>query len=218
MMNYNPAAQFQVKEWDVEFRRTPKRTLMARIYQPQGTGPFPTVLDLHGGVADRCLRFSYGVLIGAHRIGRLDCLVRFGLLAVAGEPGLPRRLRLGRHGLLPYQLDDRHRGVVALARHGLDDPRVTTSPVREERTDLGDQAVHDLLVPDHPHDHAAIVQITALGFGDQTLGERPKPPRLRLGCMDLAVLEQRGGQVGQYQPFVGRRPAETGTLGWGGHE
>ena len=49
MMNYNPAAQFQVKEWDVEFRRAPKRTLMARIYQPQGAGPFPTLLDIHGG-------------------------------------------------------------------------------------------------------------------------------------------------------------------------
>ena len=49
MMNYNPAAQFQVKEWDVEFRRTPKRTLMARIYQPQGPGPFPALLDVHGG-------------------------------------------------------------------------------------------------------------------------------------------------------------------------
>jgi acetyl esterase len=33
----------------VEFRRAPARTLMARIYQPQGDGPFPAVLDLHGG-------------------------------------------------------------------------------------------------------------------------------------------------------------------------
>ena len=48
-MTYNPAAQFEIKEWDVEFRRTPARTLMARIYQPQGAGPFPTLLDLHGG-------------------------------------------------------------------------------------------------------------------------------------------------------------------------
>ena len=48
-MTYNPTAQFEIKEWDVEFRRTPARTLMARIYQPQGAGPFPTLLDLHGG-------------------------------------------------------------------------------------------------------------------------------------------------------------------------
>lgn len=46
---YNPANTFEIKVWDIEFRRTPKRTLMARIYQPQGAGPFPTLLDLHGG-------------------------------------------------------------------------------------------------------------------------------------------------------------------------
>ena len=46
---YDPAAQFDVKAWDVEFRETPSRMLMARVYQPQGEGPFPTLLDLHGG-------------------------------------------------------------------------------------------------------------------------------------------------------------------------
>jgi acetyl esterase len=49
MTAYNPAGKFEIKVWDTEFRRTPKRTLMARIYQPQGPGPFPTLLDLHGG-------------------------------------------------------------------------------------------------------------------------------------------------------------------------
>ncbi|MCW5605137.1 MAG: alpha/beta hydrolase, partial [Burkholderiales bacterium] len=46
---YDPANRFEIKTWDIEFRRTPKRTLMARVYQPQGAGPFPTLLDLHGG-------------------------------------------------------------------------------------------------------------------------------------------------------------------------
>ena len=49
-VTYNPAAKFELKVSEVEFRRTPGgRQLMARIYQPQGTGPFPTLLDLHGG-------------------------------------------------------------------------------------------------------------------------------------------------------------------------
>jgi acetyl esterase/lipase len=47
---YNPAAKLEVTVSEVEFRRTAAgRTLMARIYQPAGAGPFPTVLDLHGG-------------------------------------------------------------------------------------------------------------------------------------------------------------------------
>lgn len=48
-LTYNPAARYQFKVSDVEFRRTPKRTLLARVYQPQGAGPFPALLDLHGG-------------------------------------------------------------------------------------------------------------------------------------------------------------------------
>ena len=47
---YDPAARFDIKVSETEFRRTAAgRTLMARIYQPQGAGPFPTLLDLHGG-------------------------------------------------------------------------------------------------------------------------------------------------------------------------
>jgi len=48
--SYNPAAKFDVRVNEVEYRRTKAgRQLMARIYEPAGTGPFPTVLDLHGG-------------------------------------------------------------------------------------------------------------------------------------------------------------------------
>jgi acetyl esterase len=47
---YDPAAKFEIKVSEVDLRRTPAgRMLMARIYQPDGPGPFPTVLDLHGG-------------------------------------------------------------------------------------------------------------------------------------------------------------------------
>jgi len=47
---YDPAGKFEIKVSEVELRRTAAgRTLMARIYQPNGAGPFPTVLDLHGG-------------------------------------------------------------------------------------------------------------------------------------------------------------------------
>ena len=47
---YDPAAKFEIKITEVEFRRTKAgRQLMARVYQPVGAGPFPTILDLHGG-------------------------------------------------------------------------------------------------------------------------------------------------------------------------
>src|SRR5262245_36672553 len=47
---YDPAAKFDLTVNEVEFRRNAAgRMLMARIYQPVGAGPFPVVLDLHGG-------------------------------------------------------------------------------------------------------------------------------------------------------------------------
>jgi acetyl esterase len=47
---YDPAAKVDITVSEVEFRRnTAGRMLMARIYQPKGAGPFPTMLDLHGG-------------------------------------------------------------------------------------------------------------------------------------------------------------------------
>ena len=51
---YNPAARFDLTVSEVELRRNSAgRMLMARIYQPNGPGPFPTVLDLHGGAWNR---------------------------------------------------------------------------------------------------------------------------------------------------------------------
>ena len=56
---YNPAAKFDLKVSDVPFRRNAtRRYLMARIYQPEGAGPFPMILDLHGGAWTRKDRFA----------------------------------------------------------------------------------------------------------------------------------------------------------------
>ena len=51
---YDPAARYELKVSEVPFRKNAAgRQLMARIYQPQGAGPFPVVLDLHGGAWQR---------------------------------------------------------------------------------------------------------------------------------------------------------------------
>ena len=50
IVKYDPSATFDLTVSEVELRRNAAgRMLMARIYQPKGRGPFPTVLDLHGG-------------------------------------------------------------------------------------------------------------------------------------------------------------------------
>ncbi|MBV8187467.1 MAG: alpha/beta hydrolase [Alphaproteobacteria bacterium] len=75
---YDPGARFEVAVSEVELRRNAAgRMLMARIYQPKGTGPFPTVLDLHGGAWNRKDRFAEEPMDRA--------LAASGLLVVAAD-------------------------------------------------------------------------------------------------------------------------------------
>ncbi len=74
-MSYNPAANYEIKVWDVEFRKVPTRTLMARVYQPQGAGPFPVLLDVHGGAWHDKDRFA--------NVPMDEAVARSGVLVVA---------------------------------------------------------------------------------------------------------------------------------------
>jgi len=95
---YDPAAKFELKVSEVEFRRTPAgRQLMARIYQPQGSGPFPTVLDLHGGAWRRKDRLAEEPMDRA--------IASSGVLVVAID------LRLSDEAPYPASVQDANYGV-----------------------------------------------------------------------------------------------------------
>ncbi|MGE0360070.1 MAG: alpha/beta hydrolase [Vicinamibacterales bacterium] len=56
---YDPGAKFAITVSELEMRRNRAgRMLMARVYRPDGPGPFPTVLDLHGGAWNTKDRFA----------------------------------------------------------------------------------------------------------------------------------------------------------------
>ncbi|MFC1953693.1 alpha/beta hydrolase [Chloroflexota bacterium] len=48
--SYDPINGYEIKVWDEEYLQTKEEVLLARIYQPCGEGPFPALLDVHGGV------------------------------------------------------------------------------------------------------------------------------------------------------------------------
>ena len=50
---YDPTATHAVREFDVEYLRVGDVTRQVRIYQPEGPGPFPMVLSVHGGAWSR---------------------------------------------------------------------------------------------------------------------------------------------------------------------
>jgi acetyl esterase/lipase len=45
----NNTGEFAVDVRDVEYQRLDAEPWMLRLYQPKGTGPFPTIIDVHGG-------------------------------------------------------------------------------------------------------------------------------------------------------------------------
>src|SRR5439155_22204812 len=97
-MSYDPAGKFELKVSDVEFLRTPKgRQLMARVYQPQGPGPFPTVLDLHGGAWRRKDRLAEEPMDRA--IASSGVLVVAGDLRLSEEPPYPASVQDGNYGV-----------------------------------------------------------------------------------------------------------------------
>jgi acetyl esterase len=95
---YDPAAKLELKVSEVEFLRTAGgRQLMARIYQPQGPGPFPTVLDLHGGAWRRKDRLAEEPMDRA--------IAASGVLVVAID------LRLSEDAPYPASVQDANYGV-----------------------------------------------------------------------------------------------------------
>ena len=41
--------EYEIDERDIEYQRQADKAWLARIYQPKGSGPFPTIVDVHGG-------------------------------------------------------------------------------------------------------------------------------------------------------------------------
>ena len=120
---YNPANLFAVKVWEVDFRKTDQRTLIARIYQPQGTGPFPILLDLHGGAWSRKDRYANEPM--ARAIAAAGMLVVSPDLRISSEAPYPAcvqdahyAIRWLKHKALGWNGDPTHFGVLGSSSGG----------------------------------------------------------------------------------------------------
>lgn len=74
---YDPAAVFDIRVFEETYRSGPDGDWPVRIYQPQGPGPFPALLDVHGGA------WSTGSYLNNERIDR--ALAATGILVAAIE-------------------------------------------------------------------------------------------------------------------------------------
>jgi acetyl esterase/lipase len=74
---YDPAAVFDIRVFEETYRSGPDGDWPVRLYQPQGPGPFPALLDVHGGA------WSTGSYLNNERIDR--ALAATGILVAAIE-------------------------------------------------------------------------------------------------------------------------------------
>lgn len=74
-MQYDPTGQYPVRTYDVIYRQDATGSWPARVYQPEGAGPFPALLDVHGGA------WSRGSYTDNERLDRV--LAASGLVVVA---------------------------------------------------------------------------------------------------------------------------------------
>ena len=83
---------------EIPFRTTAKgRQLLARIYAPKGAGPFPTLLDLHGGAWTRKDRFANEPMDRA--VASSGVLVVAIDMTLAGEAPYPANVQDASYGV-----------------------------------------------------------------------------------------------------------------------
>jgi acetyl esterase/lipase len=60
-VTYDPRASYEVETQDVVYLNDGARDWLATVYRPRGAGPFPVLLDVHGGAWARNDRFQNAV-------------------------------------------------------------------------------------------------------------------------------------------------------------
>jgi acetyl esterase/lipase len=53
---YNPQANYEVRSFDIQYQKAIGQPWEATIYQPEGDGPFPAILFVHGGAWNAGIR------------------------------------------------------------------------------------------------------------------------------------------------------------------
>ncbi|HLH21376.1 MAG TPA: alpha/beta hydrolase [Chloroflexota bacterium] len=105
-LGYDPARRYDVKVEDVEYRRDGDRSWLALTYQPQGEGPFPALLAIHGGA------WNNGDRTGAPALG--EGLAASGVLVVSIN------FRMGGTDPYPSSLADINYATRWLKHHAAD--------------------------------------------------------------------------------------------------
>jgi len=103
---YDPTRTFEVTSRDVVYRREGSTDWLARVYEPQGPGPFPALLEIHGGAWNNGDRLQNATLD--------EAIAASGIVVAAVD------FRLGAEGAYPKSIADVNYATRWLKAHAAD--------------------------------------------------------------------------------------------------
>jgi len=149
--------EYEVDERDVEYQRQAGKAWLARIYQPKGTGPFPTIVDVHGGAwhnGDRTNNAGIDRALAAN--GIVVAAVDFRQPPEAGYPASICDINLAVRWLKVHAAEFNGTTAVGAFGNSSGGHQVVLSALRSRHTSYS-----SLPLPNHPEINASLAYVIA---------------------------------------------------------
>ena len=147
--------KYEVDVRDVEYQSQGGKPWLARIYQPKGTGPFPTIVDVHGGAwhnGDRTNNGGINQALAAN--GVLVAAVDFRQPPEAGYPASICDVNLAIRWLKLHAADFNGTATVGAFGNSSGGHQVVLSALRPRHPSYS-----ALLLPNHPEIDARLAYV-----------------------------------------------------------
>ena len=148
---------FEVAERDVEYQSLAGKPWLVRIYQPKGTGPFPSIIDVHGGAwhnGDRTNNAGIDRALAAR--GILVAAVDFRQPPQAGYPASVCDVNLAVRWLKLHAAEFNGTTAVGAFGNSSGGHQVVLAALRPHHP-----AYSALLLPHHPEINASLAYVIA---------------------------------------------------------
>ncbi len=150
-------SSYAVDERDIEYQRLAGKPWLVRIYQPRGSGPFPTIIDVHGGAwhnGDRMNNAGIDRALAAR--GVLVAAVEFRQPPHAGYPASICDVNLATRWLKTHAAEFNGRTTVGAFGNSSGGHQVVLSALRPRHA-----AYTALPLPNHPDVDASLSYVIA---------------------------------------------------------
>jgi acetyl esterase/lipase len=149
--------KFEIEERDVEYQNLAGKSWLARVYQPKGSGPFPTIVDVHGGAwhnGDRAANAGIDRVLAAN--GILVAALDFRQPPEAGYPASICDINLGVRWLKLHAPEFNGTATVGAFGNSSGGHQVVLSALRPRHPSYS-----SLLLPNHPEINAGLAYVIA---------------------------------------------------------